>query len=155
MKCTVCGNEIRVAAFEGGRCGDCYKAGQTKEKNERLEMSLAREARVLARGGGKKPVRKYEHRGTPETKICAWCGETFETALKFKIYCRESCQWCAQVKSGNDRKSALREPCVKICKWCGEEFTAKRHQLYCSSRCRVDSAYKRREDKEKNEGEKK
>ena len=89
-------------------------------------------ARALARS------RKEKSAPTVYKRICAWCGESFETTYPNKIYCNRECSYNGNLKMKRAQWADAYVPRTHICKECGSEFTTEcgdTHSVFCCQSC--------------------
>ena len=75
-----------------------------------------------------------------EKRICACCGQPFETHYPNKKYCSKACCYAANLKQKRDQWAAKYIPRTHTCKECGVEFTTEcgnKHSVFCSPHCAV------------------
>lgn len=67
--------------------------------------------------------------------VCPVCGKEFMTTLSKKRFCSVECAYEFQKASQKER--IARNAKVRVCKECGKEFTSKKFQVFCCSKCRI------------------
>lgn len=98
-------------------------------------------ARTLARPKEETPA------STVYKRVCAWCGEEFETTFPNKIYCGSECSYNGNLKKKRGQWADAYVPRTHICKECGSEFTTEcgdMHSVFCCQSCA--DKYKHRAD---------
>lgn len=82
--------------------------------------------------------KKEKRVSTVYKRICAWCGETFETTLPNKIYCCSECGYNGNLRLHRERWAEAYVPRTHICKECNTEFTTEcgnKHSVFCCQSC--------------------
>lgn len=85
--------------------------------------------------------RKHKSSRATFSKICPFCGKSFETTVSFKKYCSRNCH----IKAKIERMRNNHIPFVtKTCAICGKSFeTVFHNQKYCSDVCAYKAALQR------------
>lgn len=106
--CAVCKNEFIKKSKDARTCShSCY-------------MTLWRE----------------EHR-VVLTKVCATCGEEFETSNSVTKYCSDECRRKARRKTSREYARTVVYP-PRSCEECGKEFTPRaKNSRFCCTECSV------------------
>lgn len=87
-----------------------------------------------------------------EKRICACCGQPFETHYPNKKYCSKACCYAANLKQKRDQWAAKYIPRTHTCKECGVEFTTEcgnKHSVFCSPHCAVVNERRREHSTER------
>ena len=119
----------------------CHHCGQLFWKPNAFRMKYcSRECQSAARPKKEKPA------ATIYKRVCAWCGEEFETTIPHKIYCNSECSYNGQLKRMREQWAETYVPRTYTCKDCGTEFTTEcgdKHSVFCCQYCA--ERYKKRQ----------
>lgn len=133
-------HETMKKYYECQHCGKLFwRPNAFRMKYCSPECQLA--ARTLARPKEEKPA------STVYKRVCAWCGEEFETTFPNKIYCGSECSYNGNLKKKRGQWADAYVPRTHICKECGSEFTTEygdMHSVFCCQSCA--DKYKHRAD---------
>lgn len=92
-------------------------------------------------------ARAVERRAAARPTVCAECGAAVVQASigRPRRFCSAKCTQRVSNRAQNRRRLPAPRSSARICEHCGEMFTpARRDQVYCVKRCRVNAGYARR-----------
>ena len=83
-------------------------------------------------------IKPKEKQSPLYSRECAWCGKSFETNIKNKLYCSTECGYEGNKKLHRDQWAADYTPRAIVCKECGTEFVTEcgnKHSVFCCQSC--------------------
>lgn len=114
--CQYCGKPFwRPNAY---RMKFCSRECQSAERHSRVKVK-------------EKPAPRYSCE-------CAWCGKSFTTNFKNKLYCCPECGYEGNKKLHRDQWAAEYVPKTIVCKECGTEFVTEcgnTRSVFCCQHC--------------------